>query len=53
MKRNDFMDIIKGLSIFCVVIGHAAWEITTQAFAIPVGPFVYMFHLAAFLFCAG
>lgn len=53
MKRNDFMDIIKGLSIFCVVIGHAAWEITTQAFAIPVGPFVYMFHLAAFFFCAG
>ena len=55
-KRSAFWDNYKGLLIACVVFGHfiASW-----AAQIPTGiagtafSFIYMFHMPAFVFCAG
>lgn len=39
-KRDETIDIIKGIGILCVVIGHAH---------APFSSFIYLFHMAIFL----
>lgn len=44
MKRQQYWDIVKGLGIIAVVIGHTGS---------PLVPFVYMYHIALFFFVSG
>ncbi len=51
--RDSFVDAVKGIGIFSIVIGHASWDITVAGFTVHAGPFVYLYHLAVFFFCSG
>lgn len=42
--RRQYWDILKGLGIIAVVIGHSGS---------PLAPFVYMYHIALFFFISG
>lgn len=44
MARDQYWDVIKGLGIIAVVVGHTGG---------PLGPYIYMYHLALFFFVAG
>lgn len=44
-KRDPYWDIVKGLAILCIVIGHCC-----QGFAVQ---YVYSFHLPLFMFVCG
>ena len=58
MNRNKQIDIIKGLLIFLVVLGHFVWEFHKYS---PVGVSIYdsiynvilSFHMPAFIFLSG
>lgn len=54
LKRDNYIDVIKGVGIFSVVIGHA---FNTRNFysdgAEMIRRFVYLYHLPIFFFCAG
>ncbi len=50
-ERDPFIDIVKGLGIISVVIGHSSWRLFGGK--IPIGPFVYTYHLMLFFFVAG
>lgn len=52
-KRDNFIDAVKGIGIVSVVIGHAGWELQFGNLSVPVGTFVYLYHLAVFAFCSG
>lgn len=52
-KRDSYIDVIKGIGILSIVIGHASWDITLGGFTLHVGSFVYLYHLAIFFFCSG
>lgn len=43
-KRNIEIDIIKGLAIVLMVLGHAET---------PIHNFIYLFHMAVFFIAAG
>lgn len=43
-SRNDFWDVLKGLGIIAVVIGHSGSFLT---------PYVYMYHIMLFFYIAG
>jgi len=43
-KRIDWIDIFKGFTIIAVVIGHSGSPLT---------PYVYLFHIPAFIFISG
>ncbi len=51
--RDNYIDVIKGIGIISIVIGHASWIIDVAGHSIQVGPFVYLYHLAVFFFCSG
>ena len=51
MERHNLIDIVKGLSIASVVIGHSCWNLPYNGFAI--GPFVYTYHIMTFMVVAG
>lgn len=51
--RDPYIDIIKGIGIISIVIGHAGWTIELAGCSIRIGPFVYLYHLAIFFFCSG
>lgn len=44
MQRDDKIDIIKGVAISCVVLGHCG---------APFTHFIYLFHVAAFFIASG
>jgi fucose 4-O-acetylase-like acetyltransferase len=44
MQRQQYWDILKGLGIIAVVVGHTGS---------PLVPFVYMYHIALFFFISG
>ena len=50
-KRDSFIDIVKGIGILSIVIGHSSWRIFNGK--IPIGPFVYTYHMMIFFFVAG
>lgn len=52
-ERDSLIDVVKGIGIISIVIGHASWEISIAGYKFAVGPFVYLYHLAVFLFCSG
>lgn len=52
-ERNQYIDVIKGIGIISIVIGHASWSIELAGYSIQIGPFVYLYHLAIFFFCSG
>lgn len=43
-KRNNYIDLVKGVSIFLVVLGHHKTELTT---------YIYSFHMPLFFFISG
>lgn len=50
LDSEDFLfwDIVKGLGILCIVIGHTCATVFNYAYR-----FVYLFHLAVFFFVSG
>lgn len=52
-QRDPFIDVVKGIGIFSIVIGHASWDIPVMGRSLSIGPFVYLYHLAIFFFCSG
>ena len=50
-EHNQYIDIIKGLSIISIVIGHSCWNLPYNGF--PIGSFVYTYHIMTFIFVAG
>ena len=52
--RNEFIDILRGIGISSVVLGHA---FNTDLFFSPdvnnVRKFVYIYHLFIFFWCSG
>ena len=52
-KRDEFVDIVKGIGIISIVVGHASWDLIIGGYVIHIGSFVYLYHLAIFLFCSG
>ena len=48
-KRNEVIDILKGIGIFCVVAGHCSLQHDTS----PVIQFIYLFHVAVFFIASG
>jgi fucose 4-O-acetylase-like acetyltransferase len=44
IQRNQYWDILKGLGIIAIVIGHSGS---------PLIPFVYMYHITLFFFISG
>ncbi len=53
MQRDKYVDVVKGIGIISIVIGHSSWIINLKNMEIPIGPFVYLYHLAIFFFCSG
>ena len=49
--RDIFIDILKGIGITSIVIGHSSWNMPLTQF--PIGPFVYTYHIMLFFFVAG
>ena len=45
-KRDIFIDILKGIGITSIVIGHSSWNMPLTQF--PIGPFVYTYHIMLF-----
>lgn len=52
-ERDNFIDAVKGVGIISIVLGHACWNVNVGKYIIPVGPFVYLYHLTIFAFCTG
>lgn len=53
-KRDDYIDIVKGIAIISIVVGHALnTDVYYSTIANELRKFVYIYHIAAFLFCAG
>lgn len=53
-NRNITIDILKGIGIISIVIGHACNTSTlNSSFAESTQRFVYTFHIAIFFFCSG
>lgn len=50
-RRDAFIDILKGIGIVSIVIGHSSWLLPKTQF--PIGPFVYTYHIMLFFFVAG
>lgn len=50
-NRDKFVDILKGIGIISIVLGHSCTIITKHE--IPVGSFVYTYHLMIFMFIIG
>ena len=60
MKRNDFIDFIKGVAILLVLVGHAIQycygeEYFSQGayFSNPIFKFIYTFHMPLFMVVSG
>lgn len=43
-KRDENIDVLKGLAIICVVLGHCGF---------PGSPYIYLFHMAVFFMASG
>lgn len=51
--RDSYIDAVKGVGIISVVLGHACGNVNIGKYTLPIGPFVYLYHLAIFAFCTG
>lgn len=53
-KRDAYIDVVKGITIISIVIGHASWDLKFPfGVTIEIGKFVYLYHISTFLFCSG
>lgn len=53
-KRNNYIDICKGIGIISVVVGHAAnTDYFYSAGVNDIRKFVYIYHLVIFFWCSG
>lgn len=52
-KRDGYIDAVKGIGIISIVLGHSVASIRIANIMIPIGAFVYLYHLAIFAFCTG
>lgn len=52
-ERDETIDIIKAIGIISIVVGHSCWSVTIGGIVLPTGRFVYLYHLAIFVFCSG
>ena len=52
-SRNTEIDILRGIGITAIVIGHASWDITFGDMTFHIGRFVYLFHVQLFFFIGG
>lgn len=52
-KRNVLIDILKGIAIFLVVIGHSIQYNTVSSQNNIIFKFIYSFHLPLFMFLSG
>ena len=50
-QRDTLIDLLKGIGIISIVIGHSSWILPGIGF--PMGPFVYTYHIMIFFFVAG
>lgn len=50
MKRDTTIDLLKGIGITSIVIGHVEGYLPG---GFPIGPYVYTYHIMIFLFVAG
>ena len=60
MKRNDFIDFIKGVAILLVLVGHAIqycygaeYFLQGAYFSNPIFKFIYTFHMPLFMVISG
>lgn len=51
--RNTYIDIMKGIGIISVVIGHTVSTINVFGWQFRILQFVYTYHMALFFFCSG
>jgi len=51
MERDAYIDILKGIGIISIVIGHSSWILPITK--IPIGPIVYSYHLMIFYLLQG
>ena len=49
-QRDTLIDLLKGIGIISIVIGHSSWILPGIGF--PMGPFVYTYHIMIFFFVA-
>lgn len=53
-ERDNFFDILKGIGIISVVLGHALCDYYfSEPIQVAVLRFVYIYHLAVFFFVSG
>ncbi len=52
-QRDPFVDILKAIGIISIVIGHSGWTLPLFGKQIPVGAFVYSYHIMIFIFVLG
>ncbi len=52
-KRDPFLDIIKAIGIVSIVVGHCSVSLPFFGIDIPIGAFVYTYHIMIFLFVPG
>ncbi len=52
-KRDSFVDIVKGIGIISIVIGHAGKKISLFGISIRITDFVYTYHIMIFMFVLG
>lgn len=50
--RDTYIDIVKGIGIISIVIGHSGWVLPIGK-GVNIGTFVYSYHIMLFLFVAG
>lgn len=48
MERDVYIDILKGMGIISIVIGHSSWILSINRVRFPIEPFVYSYHLMLF-----
>lgn len=44
-QRIEYIDVVKGLAMLCVIIGHMGWDYADRI--------IYPFHMPLFLICSG
>ncbi len=52
-KRDGFVDIVKGIGIISIVIGHAVESVSMLGISFRIKDFVYTYHIMIFMFVLG
>lgn len=52
-ERNHYFDLLKGVAIILVVLGHSIQILDVDYYGNPVFRLIYMFHMPLFIFISG